>query len=243
VIIYPAIDLRGGQVVRLKEGDPNQQTVFSTDPVVTASEWIEQGAAWIHMVNLDGSFATSNDNGRILEAVSKKGVPVQFGGGIRQMSDIERAFDQGAARVVLGTILIQQPEVALEALARWGCEKICIGLDARDGKIATHGWQNVADTTPAELGKQMAAQGAKHALYTDVSRDGKLGGVNVDGTAALARETGLDVIASGGVGTLDDIRRLVDTQVVAGAIIGMALYTGKIKLTEALAIAGGQDAG
>jgi phosphoribosylformimino-5-aminoimidazole carboxamide ribotide isomerase len=243
VIIYSAIDLRGGQVVRLKEGDPNQQTVFSADPVATAQEWIGQGAAWIHMVNLDGSFATSNDNGLILEAVSKMGVPVQFGGGIRQVSDIERAFEQGAARVVLGTILIQQPEVALEALARWGGEKLCIGLDARDGKIATHGWQTTADITPAELGKKMAAQGAKHALYTDVSRDGKLGGVNVEGTAALARETGLNVIASGGVGTLDDIRRLAETQVIAGAIIGMALYTGQIKLGEALAVAGGSDAG
>lgn len=243
MIIYPAIDLRGGKVVRLKEGDPNQQTVFSADPVATAREWIGQGAAWIHMVNLDGSFATSNDNGRILEAVSKFGIPVQFGGGIRQMSDIERAFDQGASRVVLGTILIQHPEVALEALARWDGERLCIGLDARDGKIVTHGWQTIADITPAELGKQMAEKGAKHALYTDVSRDGKLGGVNVDGTAALARETGLEVIASGGVGTLDDIRRLTETGMVAGAVIGMALYEKRLTLRDALAIAGGQDAG
>lgn len=243
MIIYPAIDLRGGQVVRLKEGDPKRQTVFSADPVATAKDWIEQGAAWIHMVNLDGAFASANDNGRILEAVSKMGVPVQFGGGLRQMSDIERAFDQGAARVILGTILIQQPEVSLEALARWGGEKLCIGLDARDGKIATHGWQTVAEITPAELGKQMAENGAKHALYTDVSRDGKLGGVNVDGTAALARETGLGVIASGGVGTLDDIRRLADTKVIAGAIIGMALYEKRLTLRDALTIAGGQDAG
>jgi len=243
MIIYPAIDLRGGKVVRLKVGDPDQQTVFSDDPAATACAWIEQGAAWIHMVNLDGAFANANDNGRILEAVAGLNAKVQFGGGIRQMSDIERAFDQGAARVVLGTILIQQPVVAIQALERWGSERICIGLDARDGKIATHGWQATADITPAELGQQMAAHGAQHALYTDVSRDGKLGGVNVDGTAALARATGLDVIASGGVGAVEDIRRLVATGAVAGAIIGMALYTGQIKLSDALAAAGGRDAG
>jgi phosphoribosylformimino-5-aminoimidazole carboxamide ribotide isomerase len=243
MIIYPAIDLRGGQVVRLKEGDPNQQKVFSSDPVAIAQKWIEAGASWIHMVNLDGTFVEANDNGLILETVAKLGTKVQFGGGMRQMSDIEWAFDQGAARVVLGTILIQQPEVGLEALTRWGGERICIGLDARDGKITTHGWQSTADITPAELGKQMAAQGAKHALYTDVSRDGKLGGVNVEGTAALARETGLGVIASGGVSSLDDIQRLVDTKAVAGAIIGMALYEGRVQLGEALAIAGEQNAG
>src|SRR5688572_10079370 len=130
MIIYPAIDLRGGQVARLKEGDPNRQKVFSSDPLATAQKWIEAGASWIHMVNLDGTFAEANDNGRILESVAKLGTKVQFGGGMRQMSDIERAFDQGAARVVLGTILIQQPEVGLEALKRWGGERICIGLDA-----------------------------------------------------------------------------------------------------------------
>jgi phosphoribosylformimino-5-aminoimidazole carboxamide ribotide isomerase len=243
MIIYPAIDLRGGQVVRLKEGDPDRQTVFSADPVATARAWIEQGATWIHMVNLDGAFASANDNLRILESVARLGVRVQFGGGMRQLSDVQRAFDQGAERVVLGTMLIQQPEVALEILGRCGGERICIGLDARDGKIATHGWQTKADITPAELGSQMAERGARHALYTDVSRDGKLGGVNVDGTAELARETGLQVIASGGVGSIEDIRRLVETKMIAGAIIGTALYEGQVKLSEALAIAGGKDAG
>jgi phosphoribosylformimino-5-aminoimidazole carboxamide ribotide isomerase len=243
MIIYPAIDLRGGKVVRLKEGNPNQQTVFSDDPLATAQGWIDQGAAWIHMVNLDGTFANANDNGRILESVARLGVPVQFGGGMRTMSDIEGAFERGASRVVLGTILVQQPDVSLEALERWGAERICIGLDARDGKIATHGWQTTADMTPTELGKQMAAQGARHALYTDVSRDGKLGGVNIEGTAQLARETGLGVIASGGVSKLDDIRGLAATKAVAGVVIGMALYMGQIQLSDALAIAGGENAG
>ncbi len=243
MIIYPAIDLRGGRVVRLKEGDPNRQTVFSDDPVKTAQSWIEQGASWIHMVNLDGAFAQANDNGRILEAAVRMGVPVQFGGGLRGLDDIAGAFERGAARVVLGTVAIQQPEVVLKAVERWGAEKVCVALDARDGKVTTQGWTTISDVTPMELGKAMAVQGVIHALYTDVSRDGGLVGVNVEGTAALARETGLQVIASGGVGSSDDIRRLKATGVVAGAVIGMALYEGRITLREALAIAGGLDAG
>lgn len=243
MIIYPAIDLRGGKVVRLKEGDPNRQKVFSENPVATAEQWIEQGATWIHMVNLDGAFANTNDNPRILEAVAKFNVKVQFGGGLRSTADIEKALEQGASRVVLGTIAIEQPTLVEEAVKRWGSERICVGLDARDGKVTTHGWQQKADMTPAELGKQMKAFGLTHALYTDVSRDGNLQGVNVEGTAALACDTGLQVIASGGVGSLDDIQRLKATGDVAGAIIGMALYEGKFQLSEALAIVGGENAG
>lgn len=239
MIIYPAIDLRGGRVVRLKEGDPNRQTVFSDDPLATARRWIDDGATWLHMVNLDGAFADQNANGLILEQVAKLGVPVQFGGGLRQLADMQRAIDQGAARIVLGTVAVQQPQVVIEAVGRWGAERVCVGLDARDGKVTTHGWQTVADVTPAELGKLMAAQGVRHALYTDVSRDGALTGVNVESTAELARQTDLQVIASGGVGSIEDIRRLVATGVVAGAIIGMALYEGRVQLREALAIAAG----
>lgn len=238
MIIYPAIDLRGGRVVRLKEGDPNRQTVFSDDPVATAQRWIDEGAAWLHMVNLDGAFADQNANGLILEQVARLGVPVQFGGGLRRIEDMQRAIDQGASRLVLGTVAVQQPDVVMEAVGRWGAARICVGLDARDGKVTTHGWQTVADVTPAELGKAMAAQGVRHALYTDVSRDGALTGVNVESTADVARQTGLQVIASGGVGSLDDIRQLVGTGVVAGAIIGMALYEGRVQLREAIALGG-----
>jgi phosphoribosylformimino-5-aminoimidazole carboxamide ribotide isomerase len=240
VIIYPAIDLRGGRVVRLKEGDPNRQTVFSDDPVATARRWMDEGAAWLHMVNLDGAFADQNANGLILEQVAKLGVPVQFGGGLRRLEDMQRAIDQGAARIVLGTVAVQQPELVIEAVTRWGAEQICVGLDARDGKVTTHGWQSVSEVTPADLGRVMAAQGVRHALYTDVSRDGALTGVNVESTAELARQTGLQVIASGGVGSIEDIRRLVATGVVAGAIIGMALYEGRVQLREALAMGGTQ---
>lgn len=243
MIIYPAIDLRGGRVVRLKEGNPQRQTVFSDDPLETAQRWIAEGAAWIHMVNLDGAFACANDNGRILRAVAALGVPVQFGGGLRSLDDMARAIDDGASRVVLGTVAVQQPEVVMQALERWGAERICVGLDARDGRIATHGWQQTADLTPAALGRQMAARGLIHALYTDVSRDGGLQGVNIAGTVALARETGLRVIASGGVHHLSEIEQLAASGVVGGVVIGMALYEGRLQLAQAIKAAGGRDAG
>jgi phosphoribosylformimino-5-aminoimidazole carboxamide ribotide isomerase len=243
MIIYPAIDLRGGKVVRLREGDPNQQKVFSDDPIATAQQWIGQGAGWIHIVNLDGAFASTNDNARILEAISKFKVKVQFGGGLRSMTDVERAIEQGASRVIIGTAAIEQPELVSEAVERWGSERICVGLDARDGKVATRGWQHKTDITPLELGKQMVKRGVVYALYTDVNRDGLLQGVNVEATAMLARETGMQVIASGGVGTLDDIRQLKATGVVEGAVIGMALYEGRFELVDALRIAEGKDAG
>ncbi|MBA3874855.1 MAG: 1-(5-phosphoribosyl)-5-[(5-phosphoribosylamino)methylideneamino]imidazole-4-carboxamide isomerase [Anaerolineae bacterium] len=245
MIIYPAIDLRGGKVVRLKEGDPNRQTVFSEDPIATAQQWLAQGAKWIHIVNLDGTFADTVDspNARILEAVAKFDVKVQFGGGLRTITDIERAIEQGATRVIIGTAAIEHPELVSEAVTRWGSERICVGLDARDGKVATRGWQNKTDMTPLELGKQMVERGVVHALYTDVNRDGLLQGVNVEATAMLAWETAMQVIASGGVGTLDDIKRLKATNIVAGAVIGMALYEGRFELADAIAIAEGKDAG
>lgn len=243
MIIYPAIDIRGGRVVRLKEGDPARQTVFGDDPLATARLWMEAGAAWIHMVNLDGAFSEANDNLRIVEVVARLGVQVQFGGGLRQMDDLARAFEAGVSRVVLGTAAVQQPVMVAQAVEQWGAERVCVGLDARDGRIATHGWQQVADLTPVELGRQMAALGVRHALYTDVSRDGGLQGVNVGGTVRLAQATGLQVIASGGVRALDDIRVLAATGMVAGAIIGMALYEKRFTLQEALMLAGGVDAG
>ena len=242
MIIYPAIDLRGGKVVRLKEGDPNRQTTFSDSPVETARQWISQGATWLHMVNLDGAFAAANDNGHILEQVARLGTPVQFGGGLRTMDDIRRAIDQGATRVVLGTVAVKQPEIVEQAGTKWGAEAICVALDARDGKIATHGWQRVADVTPAELGKAMMEVGVRHALFTDVSRDGGLTGVNTEATIALGKATRLQVIASGGVSTIGELEVLRDSGVVAGAVIGMALYEGKLSLKDALKSVGGANA-
>lgn len=239
MIIYPAIDLRAGKVVRLKEGDPNRQTTFSDNPLETAQRWIDEGAQWLHMVNLDGALADANDNRSILEQVAKLNTPVQFGGGLRSLDDIQQAFDQGAARVVLGTVAIKQPEIVEQSVERWGADKICVALDARDGKITTHGWQQTTDVTPAQLGSTMAEVGVRHALFTDVNRDGGLTGVNIEATVALGKATNLQVIASGGVSSVHEIKQLCASGAVAGAVIGMALYTRQLSLEDALAAAGG----
>lgn len=243
MIIYPAIDLRGGKVVRLKEGDPNRETIFSDDPIATAQRWINQGAAWLHMVNLDGAFSTTNDNSRILEQVARFPVKVQFGGGLRTREDIDRAVAQGASRVVVGTSAVQDPQIVLDAISQYGADAVCIALDARDGKISTHGWQEATDLTPLEFGRRMAQAGVIHALYTDIIRDGSLIGVNVHETIGLARDTGLKVIASGGVSRMEEIHQLTRSKVVAGAVIGMALYEEKLTLIEAIMAARESDAG
>ena len=234
MIVYPAVDLRGGKVVRLKEGDPDRQTVFSEDPVAVVKDWVKAGANWVHMVNLDGAFNVSNDNSRILESVAELNIKIQFGGGLRSIKDVRNALDSGADRVVLGTAAVENPDMAAEAVERFGADAICVALDAREGKIATHGWQKITDLTPIEFGRELENRGVVHALYTDVHRDGNLSGVNVHDTIALGRETGLKVIASGGVSAMTEIHQLARSQVVAGVVIGMALYEERLSLAEAL---------
>lgn len=241
MIVYPAIDIRGGKVVRLREGDPERQQVFHQDPVETASKWIEQGAEWIHMVNLDGAFSEAVDNITILKQVASLGIPVQFGGGLRSLDAVEQALAAGASRAILGTLAVQNPEKVDEAIERFGAERISIALDARNGYIATHGWQVASDKTVIEFGQDIAQRGARHALYTDVSRDGSLAGAAIADTIELAESSGLSMIASGGIGTLDEIRELAHSGVVAGVIVGMALYTGQFTLKEALQAAQGQS--
>ncbi len=239
MIIYPAIDLRGGKVVRLREGDLSQETVFSRDPLATAQMWIDQGARWIHMVNLDGAFATANENISVLEAVARLDVSIQFGGGLRDLQSVGGALDAGAARVVLGTLAVKAPNKVGEAVDRFGADAICVALDARDGKVATHGWTELSTQSPIALGGALSTLGLRHALYTDVKRDGMLSGANIGDTVALARATGLQVIASGGISDMEEIERLAASGVVAGAIIGMALYQNQISLGAALRAAKG----
>ena len=234
MIIYPAIDLRGGKVVRLKEGDPDQQVTFSDDPIAVAQQWIDEGAEWLHMVNLDGAFASVNDNRKILEAVAKLNVKVQFGGGLRDMEALQNAIDLGASRLVIGTLAIQNPDAVAESVQKFGSDAVCVALDAKDGKVTTHGWTELSEHTPIEFGRLIAKQGVKHALYTDVKRDGSLLGVNIHDTIALGNNTGLGVIASGGVSHMTEIEQLAKSKAVSGAIIGMALYQNKITLNEAL---------
>ena len=234
MIVYPAIDLRGGQVVRLREGDPNRQTVFSDDPIEVASRWIDQGAQWLHIVSLDGAFDDANDNIEILRKIAKLNVKIQFGGGLRSLESMKAALETGADRVVIGTLAATNPDVVVDALSALGSAAICIAMDARDGLVTTHGWQQATNMTPVEFGRLMKEYGAEHALYTDVSRDGSMVGVNIHDTVSLARNTGLQVIASGGISKMIEIQQLAHSRVIAGVVIGMALYRDEISLIEAI---------
>jgi len=243
VIVYPAIDMRGGSCVRLRQGDFAAETVFADDPADAARRWVDEGAAWLHVVNLDGALGEVGADSPNLAALERilrvVPAPVQFGGGVRSLEDVARLLGLGVARVILGTVAVRQPEVVAEAVAQHGAERVAVGIDARDGRVTVQGWTEAAETTAPELAARMAALGVRHAIYTDVGRDGMLVGVNVEGTVGLARASGLQVIASGGVASLDDVRALKarEDEGIAGVIIGMALYRGAIRLPEALAVA------
>jgi phosphoribosylformimino-5-aminoimidazole carboxamide ribotide isomerase len=237
MIIYPALDLRGGRVVRLRQGDLEQQRVYGEDPLAVADRWIAAGAGWLHVVNLDGAFSMENDNEHIVQQLVTKGLPIQFGGGLRSIDDIRRAFDLGVSRIVLGTLAVQQPDIIAAVVDHWGADAVAVALDVREGKVTTHGWQTVSAVTPVQLGRRMVELGARHALYTDVVRDGELSGVNVTATVELAQLTGLNVIASGGVTSIDDVIKLRSSQEVAGVVLGTALYEGLIDLAEAIRLA------
>lgn len=235
--LYPAIDLRQGRVVRLQLGDPARETVFSDDPVAAAERWMAAGASWLHVVNLDGALNEAGEaNWQALRSIMAIGLPIQFGGGLRNLTDIERALEAGAQRVIIGTVAIERPEIVAEAIDRYGPARILVSLDARDGRVSTHGWQRIASLTISQLARLIKQQGVTTVVYTDIGRDGMLTGANVEATAELAQTTGLNVIASGGVRDLTDIRRLVAVaeQGVSGAIIGRALYEGQIDLAAAL---------
>ncbi|NOX64179.1 MAG: 1-(5-phosphoribosyl)-5-[(5-phosphoribosylamino)methylideneamino]imidazole-4-carboxamide isomerase [Chloroflexi bacterium] len=262
MIVFPAIDLRRGRCVRLQQGDPDAETVFDDDPVAAARRWQAQGARWLHVVNLDGAFGEGRIdlrslyrgitadlleslpvNWRLLHSISRGvSIPIQFGGGLRTLDHIRLALMLGATRVILGTIAVREPDMVRQALAHFGPERIIIGIDARDGRVATHGWKQTRDIRAIDLAKAMKDAGARRIVYTDIARDGMLTGVNVEATAQLARETGLRVIASGGVKDLDDIRALAAHRRdgVDGVIVGQALYTGRLDLARAIEIAEGR---
>ncbi len=252
LIIFPAIDLRQGQVVRLRQGDPAAQTVFGDDPAAVARRWADQGAEWLHVVSLDGAFTgqgQGQDQGqapalnlnlslnlrRLAEICTAVDLPVQFGGGLRTADDVALVLGLGATRVVLGTVAVRQPEVVAQAIARFEAERIVVGIDARDGMVATHGWQETSALDALTVARRMADLGVRRIVFTDIARDGMLSGVNVAATAALARESGLKIIASGGVASLDDIRALAAhaSDGIEGVIVGQALYTGAVDLAEA----------
>ncbi|MBK7316234.1 1-(5-phosphoribosyl)-5-[(5-phosphoribosylamino)methylideneamino]imidazole-4-carboxamide isomerase [Candidatus Villigracilis affinis] len=234
--IYPAIDLRGGKVVRLKEGDPARMTSYSDDPAETARKWLGMGAQWLHVVNLDGAFGEGdNANRAALESILKLGARVQFGGGIRSMESIADVLKLGVSRAILGTIAIEQPAIVADALTRFGAEQIAVGIDARDGLVRTRGWKDNSGVSAIDLALQMRTVGLGTVIFTDVSRDGLGSGLNIPSTRELAERSGLDVIASGGVHTIDDVIAAKDAG-LAGCIIGRALYDGTVDLKEALQV-------
>ncbi|HWI85753.1 MAG TPA: 1-(5-phosphoribosyl)-5-[(5-phosphoribosylamino)methylideneamino]imidazole-4-carboxamide isomerase [Sphingomonas sp.] len=239
IIIYPAIDLKGGKVVRLAEGDMERATIYNDDPVAQANVFHEQGAGHIHVVDLDGAFAGSSVNGTIVaEIVESFPGKVQVGGGIRDRAAIDRWLERGVSRVVLGTAALKDPELVREA-AKALPGRIVVAVDARDGMVTTHGWAEISDMTAVELSNRFADVGVAAALFTDVGRDGMLKGCNVRATSELARNSRLPVIASGGVAGLADIADLARhaSEGIEGVICGRALYEGRLDLRKALRLA------
>ena len=234
MILYPAIDLKDGQAVRLVHGDMEKSTVFNDDPAAQAREFVDAGCTWLHLVDLNGAFAGTPVNAAPVEAILKScNVPAQLGGGIRDMATIEAWLDKGLARVILGTIAVENPALVREA-ARAFPGKVAVGIDARNGRVATKGWAEETDVMVTDLAKSFEDAGVAALIYTDIMRDGAMGGPNIDATAALARTVNIPVIASGGVSSLADLEALKETGVISGAISGRALYDGAINLSEAL---------
>ncbi|MEM6896484.1 MAG: 1-(5-phosphoribosyl)-5-[(5-phosphoribosylamino)methylideneamino]imidazole-4-carboxamide isomerase [Pseudomonadota bacterium] len=235
MILYPAIDLKDGQAVRLLRGDMEKATVFNDAPAAQAAAFEAAGCAWLHLVDLNGAFAGEPVNAAaVSEILSTVKVPAQLGGGIRDMATIEAWLQKGLARVILGTVAVEDPELVKSA-ARAFPGQVAVGLDARGGRVATRGWAEETDVTVTDLAKRFEDAGVAAIIYTDIDRDGAMGGPNVAATEALAKATDIPVIASGGVSSLIDLLALRDTGVIAGAISGRALYDGALDLRAALA--------
>ncbi len=237
MILYPAIDLKDGNCVRLYKGEMSQATVFSDDPAAQARAFQDAGCEWLHLVDLNGAFAGAPVNGAAVEAIlSAISVPAQLGGGIRDMATIERWLDKGLARVILGTVAVENPDLVCEAARRFP-GAVAVGIDARGGRVATKGWAEETDIEVTDLARRFEDAGVAAIIYTDIDRDGAMQGPNVAATAALARAVSIPVIASGGVSSLDDLIALRDCGApLNGAISGRALYDGAIDLGEALRV-------
>lgn len=238
MILYPAIDLKDGQCVRLWRGQMDRAIVFSDDPAGQAKSFAAQGCRWLHVVDLDGAFAGKPMNSRAVDAIlGAVEVPVQLGGGIRDLGAIERWLERGIARVVLGTLALRAPEIAREACRKFP-RQIAIGIDAKSGRVAVEGWAEASDMEAGDLARRFEDSGAAAIVYTDIDRDGTKTGLDVQGTAELARGLSIPVIASGGVASIADIEALkgVEDAGIGGVIVGRALYDGGLDLKQALAV-------
>ena len=227
--IFPAIDLIGGQAVRLEKGDYDKKTVFNSDPVSVAVGFKNDGAEYLHLVDLDGAKSGKTDNFDVIrEIVNKSGLKVEIGGGIRNMETVKKYLDTGVMRVIIGTAAITNPEFLDKALEKYG-EKIAVGVDIKDGKVAIHGWTEVSQFTCEEFLAQMQTKGVKTVICTDISKDGMMSGTNLELYKSLSEKFTMDITASGGVSTLNDVKTLNDMNMY-GAILGKALYVGGIDL-------------
>ncbi|KAA0889146.1 1-(5-phosphoribosyl)-5-[(5-phosphoribosylamino)methylideneamino]imidazole-4-carboxamide isomerase [Oryzomonas rubra] len=242
MIVIPAIDLKEGSCVRLEQGLMDKDTVFNDDPAAQALEWQRQGAELLHIVDLDGAFAGEPKNRSAIEAIIKAiAIPAQLGGGIRDLATIEAYLALGLSRVIIGTAAQRNPDLVKEACRRFPGQ-IVVGIDAKNGMVAVQGWAEVTDISAADLARKFEGFGVAAIIYTDISRDGMLQGPNLEATRALAEAVAIPVIASGGVSRLEDIRNLmaIEKSGVTGVITGKAVYTGAIKLAEAIAITKGE---
>jgi len=240
MVIIPAIDLRGGRCVRLRQGRKQEAKVYDEDPVAVARNFASEGAEILHIVDLDAAFSEDNSQNRQLldQLIKAIEVPVQLGGGLRTWEDIEHVRQLGVARVVIGTIAAESPGRLAEMLERFGSKIVIVGIDAREGKVATRGWEAQSDIEALELARRVRAAGVERVVYTDIGRDGMLSGPDVEQTAMIARETGLKVTASGGISSLEDLEkiRVVSNDGVDSVIIGKAFYEGRFTLSAALAL-------
>lgn len=235
MILYPAIDLKDGACVRLRRGDMDQATVFNDDPGAQAKQFADAGCEWIHVVDLNGAFAGAPVNGAAVDAIlAAVDVPVQLGGGIRSLDTAEDWLTRGVRRIVLGTVAVKDPDVVIEACRRWP-GRVAVGIDARGGYVAVEGWAEQSTLSVSDMAQRFEDAGVAAIVYTDIDRDGMMQGVNVDATAALAAETAIPVIASGGIASIDDLRALRSKGGIAGAISGRALYDGRLEISAALA--------
>ncbi len=238
MILFPAIDLKNGQCVRLEQGDMARATVFSLDPAAQAAAFAAQGFEYLHVVDLDGAFAGKPVNAAAVEAMLRSvTIPVQLGGGIRDLKTIEAWLDKGIARVIIGTAAVRDPAL-VKAAAKKYPGRVAVGLDARDGKVAVEGWAETSEVTAFEIAARFADAGVAAIVFTDIARDGLLKGLNLDATVALAERIAIPVIASGGFASIDDVRALLapEAKKLAGAIAGRALYDGRLDAAAALAM-------
>lgn len=245
MVIFPAIDIRGGKCVRLFKGDFAQETVFSDRPEEMAAKWEAQGGKFLHLVDLDGALAGRSVNLDVVKTiVDTVRIPVELGGGIRTMENIDEVLSLGVQRVILGSVAVKNPALVKEACQKYG-DRVVVGIDAKDGIVAVDGWGVSGDVEVTVLAKEMAKAGVKTIIYTDISRDGTLSGVNVEATARLARESGVKIVASGGVKSLDDIEALLpyEKDGIEGVIVGKSIYTGSLDLQEAIALVESAETG